>query len=746
MSGVSVWTNAEDEVLKAAVAKYGLQQWSRISSLLARKSAKQAKARWQNWIDPSIKKTEWTQDENERLLHLAKVMGSQWNSIANTITGRTATQCVEQYNKLLDESSADMGLTGTGDHITAEDVRKLRPEPGVYDAESRPAKPDAQDMAEEDKEMLSEARARLSNTSGKKMKRKARERELETSRRIAQLSKRREMKAAGINIKLKINKKGEMDYNADIPFERIAAPGYFDTAEEEQVNEKERQAFDPKKQQLGNKRKGDETEPEAKRQKPTPGQQQSISAAAMKAAQMQKIREAEQSSRRRALVLPTPQVGESELEDIIKMGKTGQQAIEGAGQDNDATRGLIGSYSMANATPIRTPRAAPEEDRIANEIRNIRAFTDTQSALLGGENTEIVNGAGSTGFEGMTPSKSRMATPNPMATPFRQSNGSMTVVSNTPLRTPRDSLLLNQGSVPDNRQSLLNKLAALPKAKALEFELELPEEQEETSRTQLSEEDAAVRDAREKQIRDAAEVAEFSRQTQVVQKRLPRPAVIDIDVMMEKANTIEDVHRRAAAVETTLLIANDALKFGGTRVSGASRPVQKFDDEALQTARWEVALELSSDKSRKDKSSFDTAFAELHGSGRLPGLDGYYEDEIDEHQMMVEIFDNTEDGISDLAEKSNELEKKLDKLHRGYQIRARTLREKIKEAAEALDKTTIGMNTALSAQVGEDAAVGERLEKLREEVAFVARRGREGQEVYREVKDESDGLAVNGVH
>ena len=49
-----VWKNTEDEILKAAVMKYGKNQWSRISSLLVRKSAKQCKARWMEWLDPSI--------------------------------------------------------------------------------------------------------------------------------------------------------------------------------------------------------------------------------------------------------------------------------------------------------------------------------------------------------------------------------------------------------------------------------------------------------------------------------------------------------------------------------------------------------------------------------------------------------------------------------------------------------------------------------------------------------------------
>ena len=36
--------------------KYGKNQWSRIASLLHKKSGKQCKARWYEWLDPSIKK------------------------------------------------------------------------------------------------------------------------------------------------------------------------------------------------------------------------------------------------------------------------------------------------------------------------------------------------------------------------------------------------------------------------------------------------------------------------------------------------------------------------------------------------------------------------------------------------------------------------------------------------------------------------------------------------------------------
>lgn len=168
LSKGSIWKNTEDEILKAAVMKYGLNQWSRISSLLVRKSAKECKARWYEWLDPSIKKTEWTREEEEKLLHLAKIFPTQWRTIA-PIIGRTPAQCIEHYEKLLDKAQ---GKTGDFDEA---DPRRLRPGEIDPNPETKPCRPDPIDMDEDEKEMLQECRARLANTKGKKAKRKARE-------------------------------------------------------------------------------------------------------------------------------------------------------------------------------------------------------------------------------------------------------------------------------------------------------------------------------------------------------------------------------------------------------------------------------------------------------------------------------------------------------------------------------------------------------------------------------------------
>jgi len=163
------------------------------------------------------------------------------------------------------------------------------------------------------------------------------------------------------------NKNKGMDYNADIPFEKKPAAGFYDTTEEKSratqapVGQTLRQLEGPKRKQM------DEDEERRKRQKKG---KDGKDAAAManflpeKDLQIQRMKEAEQIGNRTRLNLPAPQVGERELEEIVKIGQSGEAArglVDDA--ENDATRGLMGEYSaLAHAKNARTPRTAPQGD------------------------------------------------------------------------------------------------------------------------------------------------------------------------------------------------------------------------------------------------------------------------------------------------------------------------------------------------------------------------------------------------
>jgi pre-mRNA-splicing factor CDC5/CEF1 len=379
-----IWKNTEDEILKAAIMKYGLNQWSRISSLLVRKSAKQCKERWYEWLDPAIKKTEWTKDEEEKLLQLAKAFPCQWRTIA-PIIGRTAYQCMEQYEKLLDRAQ--------GREPDENDPRRLRPGEIDPNPETKPARPDPIDMDEDEKEMLNEARARLANTRGKKAKRKAREKQLEEARRLAALQKKRELKSAGIDVVLRLprKKKKEMNYNIDVPFMRKPKDGTWKvTAEETPEIDEVKGAISL--QYLENRTRDEEEE-----------KQRKIDTKRMRNLKQKNLPEAIdiinkmndptnvslifnlQILQRKQLILPEPQVTEKDLEGISKLTSRGSRFSESTIQESNASKVLVGEYSQREVVPLSMIRTPQVEDHILKEARIVANVMESSTPLQGGE-------------------------------------------------------------------------------------------------------------------------------------------------------------------------------------------------------------------------------------------------------------------------------------------------------------------------------------------------------------------------
>lgn len=105
-----------------------------------------------------------------------------------------------------------------------------------------------------------------------------------------------------------------------------------------------------------------------------------------------------------------------------------------------------------------------------------------------------------------------------------------------------------------------------------------------------------------------------------------------------------------------------------------------------------------------------------------------------------------------MVEKSAKLEKKLMLHLGGYQQRAKMLRGKMTEGAEALDKAKAALSAFRTLAISEEISVRSRREALMEEVTHVTRREREAQEEYRRNREELDGfqqqatigVAVNG--
>lgn len=153
------------------------------------------------------------------------------------------------------------------------------------------------------------------------------------------------------------------DYQADIPFEKKAAPGFYDTTEEDARSFKA-PVGQTLRQLEGVKRKKDDEEAERRKRQKKGKENKDAEAAFVpsKDNAIQKLKEAEQISKRRKLMLPGPQVDAAELEEIVKIGQAGESARELVAEgSNEASAGLLEDYSaLAHAKNARTPRTAPQ--------------------------------------------------------------------------------------------------------------------------------------------------------------------------------------------------------------------------------------------------------------------------------------------------------------------------------------------------------------------------------------------------
>ncbi len=309
-------------------------------------------------------------------------MPNQWATIA-PIIGRTPAQCVEHYNYL-----SDMALDSGASMVDpADDPRRLKPGEIDPQPETKPARPDPVDMAEDEKEMLQEARARLANTKGKKAKRKAREKHLEEARRLAQTQKMRELRAAGIELKPKKKKKDEIDDSKEIRNYHHVPMGEFDVSEEQALSSQARDISefigrDINELDGGNKYKREQEERERDAKRERLHKQTNLPAVIQR---LNAMDDPVSIRPRGTFALPKPQVTETDLEVLAKEGVL--SSVAQAAATARTPIGLMGPPSSSSTTSSSSSLSSREA--ILQDMRNIIALNSAQTPLQGGENAII---------------------------------------------------------------------------------------------------------------------------------------------------------------------------------------------------------------------------------------------------------------------------------------------------------------------------------------------------------------------
>lgn len=760
--------------------KYGKNQWSRIASLLHRKSAKQCKARWFEWLDPSIKKTEWSREEDEKLLHLAKLMPTQWRTIAPMI-GRTAAQCLERYEYLLDQAQKkEEGEDGI------DDPRKLKPGEIDPNPETKPARPDPKDMDEDELEMLSEARARLANTQGKKAKRKAREKQLEEARRLAALQKRRELRAAGITVNQKNKRKRGVNYNAEIPFEKRPAIGFYDTSNE-QIDPLAADFSKMRQQHLDGELRIDKEEQERRKDK------QKLKNRKENDIPMSMLNNDEPIRKRSKLVIPEPQISDAELQQVVKLGRASEVAREVAAESGiTLSDSLLADYSLTpnlSATP-RTPAAT---DRVLQEAQNVMALTHVDTPLKGGLNTPLHNAD----FTSVVPTSNATPTPNTvLATPFRsQKNDSTPSLFNTPgsvrslqggstLSTPtpvRDKLNINPESGLDGaetpaqqkqlKQQLLLDLGTLPEPKN-DFQIVIPDNEITDDNIEAQDdniiEDQADIDARKQEELLEQQKKELEKRSQVIQRNLPRPVEVNMNILRPMdTGSLTDLQRAEELIKREMIsmMQYDAVlnpiqpntKRGTTVIAQAQNyidqhPYDDYNNDDLIIAKKMITdeMQIVKDGMAHGELSLDaytTVWEECLGQILYLEPQKRYtratlaikKDRIEAYGRKLE---ENRIHMTGEAKRAAKMEKKLKILTGGYQTRAQVLVKQLNDLWEQVEQSQLELSTFKFLQNQEDAALTRRITSLSEDVSRQVEREKSLQLRFSLFQDQLEALQV----
>ncbi|KAL5579545.1 hypothetical protein UlMin_011987 [Ulmus minor] len=96
------WTAEEDQKLAVVIEVHGAKKWKTIAAIAGlNRCGKSCRLRWLNYLRPNIKRGNISDQEEDLILRLHRLLGNRWSLIAGRLPGRTDNEIKNYWNSHL---------------------------------------------------------------------------------------------------------------------------------------------------------------------------------------------------------------------------------------------------------------------------------------------------------------------------------------------------------------------------------------------------------------------------------------------------------------------------------------------------------------------------------------------------------------------------------------------------------------------------------------------------------------------
>ncbi|XP_021890720.1 transcription factor MYB114-like [Carica papaya] len=104
------WTAEEDQKLAQVIRIHGPRRWKSLAALAGlNRCGKSCRLRWMNYLRPNIKRGNISEQEEDLILRLHKLLGNRWSLIAGRLPGRTDNEIKNYWNSHLSKKITQNG-------------------------------------------------------------------------------------------------------------------------------------------------------------------------------------------------------------------------------------------------------------------------------------------------------------------------------------------------------------------------------------------------------------------------------------------------------------------------------------------------------------------------------------------------------------------------------------------------------------------------------------------------------------